>query len=175
MLTPTHRLDEVAFLSLNRRSGGRLWVAVDVADLPVVARYRWSAHVTGRSIYARTQLVIGGRRVAPYMHVLLLGTRGVDHLNGNGLDNRRVNLRPADKSQNAGNSRAHLGSTSSFKGVCWDRRREKWLAQIRFAGRRRHLGRYGSEVEAARAYDEAALDLFGEYARLNFPQGGQTC
>lgn len=89
-----------------------------------------------------------------------------DHKNQDRLDNRRSNLRPASVPQNQGNMKIRQGS-SKFKGVCWDKNREKWLVRIGFEGKLKHLGRFTDEVEAAKTYNEAALEIFGKFACLN--------
>lgn len=89
-----------------------------------------------------------------------------DHKNHNKLDNRRDNLRPASGTQNAGNRKARQG-TSKFKGVCWFKRDKKWIVYIRLNGGRKHLGLFTDEIEAAKAYNEAAKKYFGEFACLN--------
>lgn len=101
------------------------------------------------------------------MHrVLVPGAPEVDHINGNGLDNRRANLRRASRQQNAANG-VKKGTTSSMKGVCWDQARKKWKAQIKINYRTHFLGRFNSEMSAGVAYDAAAVAAFGEFARIN--------
>lgn len=90
----------------------------------------------------------------------------VDHINGNGLDNRRENLRLATARENALNSRPRKGR-SKFKGVYLDTLRGNWYVQIRAKGRGRYVGSFWSELDAARAYNKAALEHYGEFARLN--------
>lgn len=97
----------------------------------------------------------------------------VDHINRNTLDNRRTNLRLTTPSQNCMNRAKGKTNTSGFKGVSFDRIRNKWLAQIRLSGRVKNLGRYATPEDAACAYDTAAREFYGEFARLNFPQGEQ--
>lgn len=92
----------------------------------------------------------------------------VDHKNGDGLDNRRQNLRLATHAQNMCNRRPSRGSTSRFLGVHYDSSRGKWRAKIKpVNGRYEHLGRFDSEVEAAVAYNVAAAREHGDFARLN--------
>jgi hypothetical protein len=92
-----------------------------------------------------------------------------DHINRNGLDNRRSNLRIANKQQNCWNSRDR-GGVSRFKGVHWKVAEGKWAAAISHDGIRKHLGYFVSEREAAEAYDDAAITFQGEFAFLNFPE-----
>ena len=91
----------------------------------------------------------------------------IDHVNGNGLDNRRENLRISTNSQNLANRRKNCNNTSGFKGV--QPKRKKYSACVGFQGKKIRLGVYDTPEEAARAYDEKAKELFGEYANLNFP------
>jgi hypothetical protein len=148
---------------------------VDDADVDLVSGYDWIL-LRGHNgkLYAYAS---GGPGVLVYMHRLIVGTPAgmeTDHRNGDGLDNQRSNLRPAT----AGQNRANMGKprrpdagphTSQYKGVSWDRSRERWQAKIVVAGHHRNLGRYDDEADAARAYDAAALAAWGDFAWLNFP------
>ena len=91
----------------------------------------------------------------------------IDHADCDGLNNRRRNLRFADHSQNGQNTRRPSTNTSGFKGVCWHKRIRKWQAQIKLNGKKKHLDYFDTVEEAAAAYDKAAIELFGEFARPN--------
>lgn len=141
---------------------------VDSQDAGHVTSQRWSPAVrkNGTLVYAES-----GKRVL--MHRFILGISDpkvhVDHVNHDGLDNRRSNLRIVVGSQNHMNQRPQVGRTSMYKGVYWDKGREKWRSRINANGQRTHLGYFDDEREAAEVYDGAALMLFGSYACLNFP------
>ena len=114
----------------------------------------------------------GGQRALPliYMHQLLLDVpkdKEVDHIDGNGLNNRRSNLRICYHPQNCFNRRKQFNTSSIYKGVYWNKQRHKWQAQIKFEGRRHFLGRFTNEVQAALAYNKAAKKEYGEFATLN--------
>ena len=144
---------------------------VDAADLPLVEVYTWHTAPSGRSglIYARSQ-VDDRKRL---MHQLITGWAMVDHANGDGLDNRRHNLRPTSRSQNMANRRKSVSGSSQFKGVYWQKSVARWRAQIGYQGQRIYLGLYDSEEDAGRVYDAAARERFGKFAALNFPREGE--
>ena len=148
---------------------------VDDEDLERLAPYRWAARPASNTPggwYAhRNDPVLG----TVYLHRQLMGVgRGdpdVDHVNGDGLDNRRANLRLASRSQNLANRGKQRGTYSSrYKGVTWLADCRRWKAYVGIRGRTMHLGLFTDERQAALAYDRAALDAFGEFARLNFPE-----
>jgi hypothetical protein len=110
-----------------------------------------------------------GRRIGQLLHTFLTGYPRTDHRDGNGLNNQRANLRPATQTQNQGNALRPAHNTSGYKGVTWRPDRRCWRAQIKVNDRMRRLGHYGAAEDAARAYDEAAREIFGEFACVNFP------
>jgi hypothetical protein len=144
---------------------------IDEADADLVFRAgKWCAFVRPQVTYAQRSVSLGGgRSTVMRMHNLITGARYVDHINGDGLDNRRANLRPATHAQNMRNTRLTSSNTSGFRGVYYRKDRGAWAAQIVVDGRRIYLGRFSDAVEAARAYDEAARLHHGEFATLNFP------
>lgn len=137
----------------------------------VAAAGPWHVNPGRRTIYAQrnTRRADGGKTTQS-MHRFIADVAAVDHVNGNGLDNRRANLRAATSAQNAANRPRRVDSKSPFKGVLINNDRGRpWRAQIHHDGRKRHLGCFDTAEEAARAYDVAALGAWGEFARLNFP------
>lgn len=103
-----------------------------------------------------------------YLHCQIFkASEKVDHIDGNGLDCRRSNLREATQEQNTRNRRSARSSTSRFLGVSWYSEKSKWCAQIRINGRNTHLGYFDREENAALAYNFAAHEHFGEFARFN--------
>lgn len=148
---------------------------VDAADAERVLAHRWRAKVSGRTVYAQRGVQRSdGTWRQQSLHSFLTGYARTDHRNGDGLDNRRSNLREATAGENGRNRRIDRDNTSGFKGVCWHKRDRRWQASIRVGGRSpRHLGYFPTPEEAARAYDAAARELHGEFATLNFPSVGE--
>jgi hypothetical protein len=149
---------------------------VDVADYERLAKYKWFAIASERGFYAaRMVKAKAGSRVkqkAVRMHQVILDVpkgKIMDHINHNGLDNRRVNLRVATRRENTWNKRKQRGNCSSqYKGVTWLKSEGKWQARIVCKGRAIFIGYFDDEKAAARAYDAKAAELFGEYAAMNF-------
>lgn len=111
-----------------------------------------------------------GRNRTIFMHdVLLPNASKVDHISGNTLDNRLENLRPATAAQNAHNRKIPSTNKSGYKGVSWHTRTQNWVAKIYFRNEQFHLGMFTDPVAGARCYDRKAIELFGEFARTNFP------
>lgn len=156
---------------------GALWVPltqgkfalVDTRDGWVLS-HPWCYGKTWHCEYASRR--VDGKKV--YMHRELLGLAAndkveVDHRDGNGLNNRRDNLRLATHQQNLQNQRPRGGS-SKYRGVFWDKSKARWKASIRLGARRFWLGSFSTELEAAVAYNRRAKELFGDRARLNHVQ-----
>jgi len=94
----------------------------------------------------------------------------VDHIDHNGLNNCKRNLRLCTPAQNTRNSLSSANSSSKYKGVCWSKREKKWTASIQFNKKAYHLGYFTDEIKAAKAYDKKAKELHGQFACLNFSQ-----
>lgn len=148
---------------------------VDDEDYELVASAgSWIARIVGRTKYAQRNIRRDGTWTTQYLHVLLTGWAITDHINGNGLDNRRANLRPATFRENAQNRRRNVTSQVPYKGVRTPLGPNRgWVARIQVRGRRIWLGTYATAEAAALAYDAAARDHFGEFAALNFPLVGE--
>lgn len=110
-----------------------------------------------------------------YMHREILGVTSrqvdVDHVNGDRLDCRRSNLRACTRSQNMGNAKRPKNGSSQYKGVSYFRRDGCWMAKITVGRAQTFLGYFDKEEDAGRAYDAAAREVYGEFARVNFPTG----
>ena len=140
-----------------------------------IANFKWYLNGNGKNLYAyRNIKVSAGKTRMVAMHRQIMGfPKGllVDHRNNHSLDNRIGNLRPATRSQNMFNRRKNSSNaTSCFRGVHFSTQLHKWIAKICVNGKRIWLGVFDNEIDAARAYDRAALKYFGEFARLNFPR-----
>ena len=147
---------------------------VDDDDFEWLSEWKWYAHKHWNTFYVwrSTNTKLGEKRKTIQMHRLILGLqRGdgkiVDHINHNGLDNRKCNLRIVTNSQNCMNQRPAKNFSSKYKGVSWRTSRKKWRAQIKLNKKTIYLGGFNSEEDAARAYNRKAIELFGEYAFLN--------
>lgn len=143
----------------------------DWADWPTVRGYWWRLTTSrGSTQYAQAHSSHDTKtRHRITMHGLIMQPpdgASVDHINGDGLDNRRANLRVVTHQQNTWNQRGH-GGGSKFKGVSFRKDTAVWRAYLTVDGKRKWLGAFASEIDAARAYNTAARDTFGEFARLN--------
>lgn len=147
---------------------------VDDADFDWLSQWKWFAHFNFYNWYAaRTVWQLDGKSHTVKMHRIIIaagdGTE-IDHIDGDGLNNRRDNLRVVTHQQNMFNRSTTRKNISGFKGVTWHKRDLIWQVNIGCNGKTKYLGSFHDAEEAARVYDAAARKLFGEFARLNFPE-----
>lgn len=158
----THTNDTAIFLPMNNGQS----VVIDADDLALVSGYKWRVYEFGRGLWY-AQSYRSGKTL--YMHRMLMAAepgQKVDHRDGDGLNNRRANLRIASHGQNMANTRLiRSNNKTGFKGITYRAETGRWIGQI--AGT--YLGTFGSAEDAARAYDAAAIEMFGEFAQINFP------
>jgi HNH endonuclease/AP2 domain-containing protein len=147
---------------------------VDADDYDWLIEWRWSAHKSrgrwdGAHRNARCSELAGKRSKVSMARQILNAPNGVevDHINGDVFDNRRANLRLATHSENARNRTAAKNNASGFKGVRWLPKIQKWQARISANKKEYHLGCFDSPEEASAAYDAAATEMHGSFAKLN--------
>lgn len=150
-------------------SQGKVALVDDDDYAKVLLRGPWCAMKHGQTYYAGRTIRKGESWTTEFMHQFISGYGRTDHIDRNGLNNQSSNLREATAQQNMRNQ-GPRGGSSLFKGVCWDKRAKKWKSAIRDY-KKIHLGYFEIEQDAARAYDRAAREMFGEFAYLNFPGG----
>ena len=141
---------------------------VDSADYYRLVKFNWHAAPGIRTFYANKKMA----QTNINMHRFIMDAPRhlvVDHIDHDGLNNRRSNLRLCTNAQNACNMRPYRGVSSRYKGVSWSKKKKKWEAGIKRDQKRHLLGFFENEIEAARAYDKKAVELHGEFACLNFP------
>lgn len=162
---PVAEGDNVRFIPLTKGK----FAIVDADDYEWLAKYKWYTYSDHYTFYIcrwnSCKKISMHRQIMNPPEGLL-----VDHIDGNGLNNRKSNLRLCTRTQNARNRRPKRNGSSKFKGVYWHIVYRKWAALIRCNGKQTYLGRFDNEIEAALVYDRKAEELFGEFAYLNFPE-----
>jgi hypothetical protein len=164
---PRPQRDDVRHIALTKG----YYATVDAADFERINKHKWTALVTGSKVYAVRHE--NGKTILMHREILNAPPdKVVDHIDGTGINNCQANLRLCTRAQNLYNSRPRA-ARSRYKGVRYEKRTGKWIAEITHRGRRYHLGSFDTEIEAARAYDAKARELFGPFARLNFPDDAE--
>lgn len=147
---------------------------VDDGNFNYLEQFVWYVQPVKGTFYAyRRYHQDNGKWVTIMMHRDIMdfypGDPMLDHWDHNGLNNQRFNLRPASNSQNQANQNKRVGGTSIYKGVCWNKVANKWKSDITKDTKKQFVGLFDSELEAAKAWDEKAKLLFGDFANVNFP------
>jgi hypothetical protein len=146
---------------------------VDWGDYYRLSQFRWHAVFNSKTFYAAR--IERGKTIK--MHREIMGAPKdlvVDHVDRDGLNNRRGNLRLCSAAENGRNTGSSARGTSKYKGVHWHKGARKWAAAIQYNKKVYHIGYFGDEVEAAEAYDKKAREFFGEYGYLNFPPEAES-
>lgn len=143
------------------------YAIIDDEDYAFINQWKWYFNNGG---YAVRDIRVNGKRTALYMHRFIMNTpknMDTDHRDGNTLNNKRINLRVCTHAENLWNQKVSIKGTSKYRGVYFEKSRLQWSANISSKDRTIHLGRFNNEVDAARAYNEKAKELRGEFAILN--------
>lgn len=151
------------------------YAIVDDIDYPLVSKYTWTLSKSGNRLYAittkRRTPIKYSKRDTIYLHRLIMNVSGwhncVDHINGDGLDCRRSNIRLCTRGQNAMNLKIRVDNSSGYKGVYFNQQRKKYAAQIQIDKKTKFLGLFHTKEEAAEKYNEYALMYYGEFSSIN--------
>ena len=134
-----------------------------------VCEYNWYADIKGCNVYAARTLHVKGKKRKIYMHRVIAKAEDgveVDHINGNGLDNRLENIRITSRKWNSKNYRKPVTNTSGEKGVSWSRGKNKWHATISNGNKDIHIGYFENIVDASNAYKKAAKKYHRDFVRM---------
>lgn len=146
---------------------------VDDEDYEWLSSWHWYTFKGNTTLYAARKERDGSTYKTVFMHRVVLNApkaMEVDHINSNGLDNRRENLRNCTRSQNLMNTRIRSDNTSGYKGVTFDKQTGRFSAKIQINKKCINIGRFDTAEEAAREYDKFAVKYFKAYARTNFDE-----
>jgi len=170
------KLDQERFVMSKRipLTQGKV-ATVDDADFDWLNRHKWCHRSTPYSSYAVREIRQDSKAKQLGMHRAIMRPpvgMEVDHRNGDGLDNRKSNLRICTHKQNIRNSRKRAKASSRYKGVSWHKHSRAWRAYIKTRGKQFHIGLFDNEQDAAHAYNVAAHKLFGQFAHLNLIEKG---
>jgi len=155
-------------LSKQGKNKGLFVALVDDEDFEHVNHFRWNVQKNGNTYYAIRHITVDGKRTTQTMQGFILEAKEVDHIHGDGLNNQRSNIRKCTHQQNQMNQKPYKNTTSIYKGVSWSSGMKKWCVQITLNGYTFRMGYFVDEIEAAKVYDIAAKEHFGEFAYLNF-------
>ena len=166
----TNKENHLKKINISTKKYPDTYALIDDDDYDEVSKYKWYTKKTTNVKYATRWFIVDNKIKIEYMHRFILKVKNgfdVDHINHNGLDNRKKNLRVCTRSQNNMNSRKRKNQTSKYKGVYYNKRDNKWVSQIRHNKKTICVGCFLNEIDAAKAYNKAAKKYYGEYANLN--------
>lgn len=152
-----------------KKNAGKYFAQVDDEDFNDLNQFDWTVRAGTSTIYASRSYRENGKLVAELMHRRIMNLKArwdlCDHQDGNGLNNQKSNLRESNASQN--NSNRKSSGRSIYLGVYYHKKTNKWAAEIQKDGRQKYIGLFLSEIDAAIAYNEFAIKLHGDFAKLN--------
>lgn len=160
-------------IRINSKKHGKKVVFVDDEDYKFLKQFNWHVIKCCNTFYAIVDAPQkkGVKRATIRMHRLILGLNDpkimTDHIDHNGLNNQKINLRKSTNSQNLRNRLPDRNSSSKYLGVSWDKKRNRWQMQIKGNGFKKYSKRFNKETDAALAYNKKAAEIYGEFACLN--------
>jgi len=140
---------------------------VDDEDFDRLNQFKWCTLKNGNVFYATRNIRINKKQITIYMQWDILNGKYIDHIDNNGLNNQRINLRFCTNSQNQMNKRKRKNTSSIYKGVYFNKRDKKWMSYINIKHKFIFIGYFNLESDAAKSYNQKAIELFGEFARVN--------
>jgi hypothetical protein len=160
-------------IPLSGKHGKGKVVIVSPCDYAILKPFKWWVKFSGvnrQQAYIKTSFRVNGKQRYISIHRMIMNPKidqEVDHINGNGLDNRRENLRVCTTAENVRNSSKRKDSTHQYKGTVFVKNRNRWRSRIQVNGKRYWSGYFKTEIEAAKRFDEMAKKYHGEYVKLN--------
>jgi len=155
-------------LSKNGKNKGKYVALVDDEDFEILNKFNWYVIKHRNTFYATRQIRNNKNQTTIRIHWDIMGDKFIDHIDRNGLNNQKSNLRICTNQQNQMNRKPNKNCTSKYKGVYINKLKTMWIAVISLNNKHKYLGSFKLEIDAAKAYDNKAEELFGEFANLNF-------
>ena len=154
-------------ITITSKTFGTHQVFFDEIDREIVESHVWCIKKGRKTLYATTNIGKKPNKRLKMMHKFFIENQMVDHIDCNGLNNSRKNLRPCNMKQNGFNRQINPNNTTGFKGVSFDKRAKKFEAYIQLNGKKKFLGYRNDPIEAAKLYNNAAINYIGEFAKIN--------